>query len=71
MKEGFTFNKVSLMFLRKVNFKNFDGGGENRKEPGVYSTKDVKCQNQYGKLERTAFGFIQDKGINFENAITQ
>ena len=33
MKEGFTFNKVSLMFLRKVIFKNFGGGGENRKEP--------------------------------------
>ena len=27
MKEGFTFNKVSLMFLRKVIFKNFGGGG--------------------------------------------
>ena len=34
MKEGFTFNKVSLMFLRKVIFKNFGcGGGGNRKEP--------------------------------------
>ena len=27
MKEGFTFNKVSLMFLRKVIFKNFGDGG--------------------------------------------
>ena len=27
MKEGFTFDKVSLMFLRKVIFKNFGGGG--------------------------------------------
>ena len=26
MKEGFTFN-VSLMFLRKIIFKNFGGGG--------------------------------------------
>ena len=37
MKEGFTFNKVSLMFLRNVIFKNCGGGGggltENRKEP--------------------------------------
>ena len=33
MKEGFTFNKVSLMFLRKVIFKNFWWWGENRKEP--------------------------------------
>ena len=33
MKEGSPFNKVSLMFLRKNIFKNFDGGGENRKEP--------------------------------------
>ena len=39
MKEEFTFNKVSLMFLRKVIFKNFGGGGGNRKEPKfVYST---------------------------------
>ena len=27
MKEGFTFNKVSLMFLRKAIFKKFGGGG--------------------------------------------
>ena len=27
MKEGFTFKKVSPMFLRKVIFKNFGGGG--------------------------------------------
>ena len=33
MKEGFTFNKASLKFLRKVIFKNFGGGGGNRKEP--------------------------------------
>ena len=33
MKEGFTFNKVSLKFLREGIFKNFGGGGENRKEP--------------------------------------
>ena len=36
MKEGFTFNKVSLMFLKKVIFKNFGGGGGglgDRKEP--------------------------------------
>ena len=32
MKEGFTFNKVSPMFLRKVMFKNFGSGGKNRKE---------------------------------------
>ena len=31
MKEGFTFNKVSLMFLRKVIFKNFGGGGGEQK----------------------------------------
>ena len=38
MKEGFTFNKVSLMFLRKVIFKNFvGGGGGNRKEPKFLS----------------------------------
>ena len=39
MKEGFTFNKVSLMFLRKVIFKNFGGGGENRKEPDILKLK--------------------------------
>ena len=33
MKEGFTFKWASLKFLRKVIFKNFGGGGENRKEP--------------------------------------
>ena len=39
MKEGFTFNKVSLMFLRKVIFKNFGGGGGgDRKEPNSFST---------------------------------
>ena len=31
MKEGSPFNKVSLMFLRKNIFKNFDGGGETEK----------------------------------------
>ena len=31
MKEGFTFTKVSLMFLRKVIFKNFGGGGKTEK----------------------------------------
>ena len=31
MKEGFTFNTVSLMFLRKVVFKNFGGGGGTEK----------------------------------------
>ena len=31
MKEGSTFNKVSLMFLRKVIFKNFGGGGGEQK----------------------------------------
>ena len=33
MEEGFTFNKVSLMFLRKVIFKNFGGGGKTEKSP--------------------------------------
>ena len=31
MTEGFTCNKVSLMFLRKVIFKNFGGGGGTEK----------------------------------------
>ena len=31
MKEGSPFNKVSLMFLRKNIFKNFDGGGGKQK----------------------------------------
>ena len=36
MKEGFTFNKVSLTFLRKIIFKIFGGGGRgNRKEPKI------------------------------------
>ena len=35
MKEGFTFNKASLTFLRKFTSKNFGGGGGvvYRKEP--------------------------------------
>ena len=33
MKKGFTFDKVSLIFLRKVIFKNFGGEGGDRKEP--------------------------------------
>ena len=45
MKEGSTFIKVSLMFLRKIVFKNFGGGGENRKEPflGKITLKNFGC----------------------------
>ena len=42
MKEGFTFNQVSLKFLRKVIFKNFGGGGKNRKEPLILSDSPRK-----------------------------
>ena len=35
MKEEFTFNKVSLMFLRKVIFKNFGGGGGEHKRAQI------------------------------------
>ena len=31
MKEGFTFNKASLHFLRKYTFKNFGGGEKTEK----------------------------------------
>ena len=35
MKEGFTFNKVSLKFIRKVIFRKIGGGGGvDRKESG-------------------------------------
>ena len=46
MKEGFTFNKVSLMFLRKVIFNNFGGGGGNRKEPKCFVQKYSTKKNQ-------------------------
>ena len=36
MKEGFTFKKVSLKFLRKVIFKNFGGGGGTEKSQNFY-----------------------------------
>ena len=35
MKEGFTFNYSSLNFLKEVIFKNFGGGGGDRKEPSA------------------------------------
>ena len=47
MKEGFTFNKVSLMFLRKAIFKKFGGGGggENRKEPKVKTIENQRISD--------------------------
>ena len=40
MKEGFTFNKVSLMILRKVFFQKFWWWGENRKEPSYQELQE-------------------------------
>ena len=45
MKEGFTFNKVSLMFLRKAIFKKFGRGGENRKEPKVKTIENQRISD--------------------------
>ena len=45
MKEGFTFNRVSLKFLRKVIFKNFAGGGGTEKSQQMFQAKSKKAKN--------------------------
>ena len=42
MKEGCTFNKVILMFLRKVIFKNFGGGGGTEKSRVCFCFEKVR-----------------------------
>ena len=44
MKQGFTFNWANLKFLGKVIFKNFGGGGENRKR-ALLSSEITILQN--------------------------
>ena len=51
MKEGFTFKKVSLIFLRKVNFKNFGGGGEQKRALVIVEAKVIDI----GRLKRYFF----------------
>ena len=53
MKEGFTFKWASLKFLRKVIFKNFGGGGENRKEPISEMRESVLDGNDKTTLNHT------------------
>ena len=53
MKKGFTFNKVSLMFLRNVIFKNFGGGGgETEKSQVLHPFKTGSGRSAWKMLHR-------------------
>ena len=48
MKEGFNFNEVNLMFLRKFIFKNFGGGGGGtEKSPRFGSGEIIIHRNEW------------------------
>ena len=52
MNEGSTFNKVSLMFLKKDIFKNFGGGGGEQKRAscGLYVRKDLSPTSKFCRI---------------------
>ena len=48
MKEGFTFNSASLKLLEKFTFKNFDGGGKQKRFENK-TKRSIEFRDEYKK----------------------
>ena len=68
MKEGFTFNKVSLMFLRKVIFKNFGGGGKT--EESQEFEQPISFKNSFDILSGFLGRCFKHQLISFQHFAT-